>query len=211
MPPTAGTSAQLSNTTAAQLSKMSPWTLHQTTSTRLTDSEASCCPRKPPSKQNYLHVTVNPSKARRRRNKNWKPRHPLSKSQRLPTRWRTRMYQMICPHSSPPTVGYFAGAVINPDTGKSLEYQDLIKNEKYRDFGRDRVDYPFDVSTPTADLITSKLLFNSVISTEGAEFMTADIKNFNLNTHSTAMNTCNFGTKSASRFVSQQTSHQAAQ
>ena len=48
--------------------------------------------------------------------------------------------------------------------------------------GGDRVDYPWDVSTPTADLITTKLLLNSTISTKGAKFMTADIKIFYLNT-----------------------------
>eukprot|EP00957_Ditylum_brightwellii_P021115 1591585-Ditylum_brightwellii.AAC.1 len=34
--------------------------------------------------------------------------------------------------------------------------------------GNDQVEYPFDVSTHTADLVTAKLLMNSVISTEGA-------------------------------------------
>eukprot|EP00957_Ditylum_brightwellii_P145575 11084293-Ditylum_brightwellii.AAC.1 len=34
--------------------------------------------------------------------------------------------------------------------------------------GGDCVGYPFDVSTPTADLVTAKILMNSVISTEGA-------------------------------------------
>ena len=48
--------------------------------------------------------------------------------------------------------------------------------------GGDRVEYPHDVSTPTADMVTAKLLFNSVISTEGAKFLTVDIKNFYLNT-----------------------------
>ena len=48
--------------------------------------------------------------------------------------------------------------------------------------GGDRVEYPHDVSTPTADMVTAKLLFNSVISTEGAKFQTVDIKNFYLNT-----------------------------
>ena len=48
--------------------------------------------------------------------------------------------------------------------------------------GGDRVDYPWDVSTPTADLITTKLLLNSTISTKGAKFMTADINFFYLNT-----------------------------
>ena len=37
-----------------------------------------------------------------------------------------------------------------------------------------------DCSTPTADLLTVKLLLNSVISTPGAKFMTLDIKDFYL-------------------------------
>ena len=48
--------------------------------------------------------------------------------------------------------------------------------------GGDKIDYPFDVSTKTADLTTSKLLFNSVLSTPDAKFMTADIKDFYLGT-----------------------------
>jgi hypothetical protein len=48
--------------------------------------------------------------------------------------------------------------------------------------GGDKVDYPFDVSTKTADLTTAKLLFNSVLSTPNARFMTADIKDFYLGT-----------------------------
>ena len=37
--------------------------------------------------------------------------------------------------------------------------------------GGDRIDYPGDLHTPTADLTTAKLLFNSVISTPKARFM----------------------------------------
>ena len=33
----------------------------------------------------------------------------------------------------------------------------------------------YDVSTPTANLVTSKLLFNSVISTPGARFLTFNL------------------------------------
>ncbi len=46
--------------------------------------------------------------------------------------------------------------------------------------GGDRVHYPFDAGTPTANLLTIKLLINSVISTPGARFFTVDIKNFYL-------------------------------
>jgi hypothetical protein len=48
--------------------------------------------------------------------------------------------------------------------------------------GGDRIDYPGDVSTKTADLTTVKLLLNSVLSTPNAKFMTMDIKDFYLNT-----------------------------
>ncbi len=48
--------------------------------------------------------------------------------------------------------------------------------------GGDRVHYPYDAGTPTADLLTVKLLIKSVISTPGARFFTMDIKNFYLNT-----------------------------
>ena len=48
--------------------------------------------------------------------------------------------------------------------------------------GGDRINYPGDCGTPTADMLLVKILFNSIISTEGARFMTGDIKNFYLNT-----------------------------
>ena len=48
--------------------------------------------------------------------------------------------------------------------------------------GGDRVNYPGEVATPTADMLVAKLLFNSVISTKGGRFMTLDISNFYLNT-----------------------------
>jgi hypothetical protein len=48
--------------------------------------------------------------------------------------------------------------------------------------GGDRVHYPGDAGTPTADLLTIKLLLNSIISTPKAKFMTMDIKAFYLNT-----------------------------
>ena len=48
--------------------------------------------------------------------------------------------------------------------------------------GGDRVNCPDDCGTPTADLLTVKLLLNSVVSTPGAKFFTMDIKDFYLNT-----------------------------
>jgi hypothetical protein len=48
--------------------------------------------------------------------------------------------------------------------------------------GGDRINYPGEVATPTAEMLVAKLLFNSVTSTEGARFMTMDISNFYLMT-----------------------------
>ena len=53
------------------------------------------------------------------------------------------------------------------------------KEDPYRrrlTVGRDRINYPYDCGTPTVDLATVKYLFNSVISTPLAEFMTINIK-----------------------------------
>ena len=48
--------------------------------------------------------------------------------------------------------------------------------------GGDKVEYPHDVSTKTADLTTAKLLINSVLSTQDGRFMCIDIKDFYLGT-----------------------------
>ena len=48
--------------------------------------------------------------------------------------------------------------------------------------GGNLIAYPGDCGTPTVDLLTVKLLLNSIISTLGAKFMTIDIKDFYLNT-----------------------------
>ena len=46
--------------------------------------------------------------------------------------------------------------------------------------GGNWIHFPGDVTTPAADLITAKLILNSVLSTKNAEFMCADIDNFYL-------------------------------
>ena len=48
--------------------------------------------------------------------------------------------------------------------------------------GGDRINYSGAVATPTAEMLVARMLFNSVISTAGARFMTMDISNFYLNT-----------------------------
>jgi hypothetical protein len=46
--------------------------------------------------------------------------------------------------------------------------------------GGNLINYPGELSTQTADLTTSKLMWNSVLSTEGAKYMCLNIKNFYL-------------------------------
>jgi hypothetical protein len=48
--------------------------------------------------------------------------------------------------------------------------------------GGNLIQYPGDVSTRSADLTTSKCLWNSTISTECANYMCLDVKNFYLGT-----------------------------
>jgi hypothetical protein len=48
--------------------------------------------------------------------------------------------------------------------------------------GGNRINYLGDVSAPISDLTTAKLVINSVISTPGARYAGADIKNFYLGT-----------------------------
>jgi hypothetical protein len=47
--------------------------------------------------------------------------------------------------------------------------------------GGNLINYPHDVSTKTAGLITAKIMFNSTISTPGARFLVLNIKDFYLN------------------------------
>jgi hypothetical protein len=50
--------------------------------------------------------------------------------------------------------------------------------------GGSRIFYAADVSTKAADLTTTKILLNSVISTHDAKFLGIDIKDFYLGTNS---------------------------
>jgi hypothetical protein len=59
------------------------------------------------------------------------------------------------------------------------------KKDKYRTritMGGNLVNYPGDCGTPTADLLTVKLLLNSIIFTPNAKFMTLNLKDFYLMT-----------------------------
>ena len=48
--------------------------------------------------------------------------------------------------------------------------------------GRNLINYPREVGTTTVDMLTSKLIFNSILSTPYTKFMGIYIKNFYLKT-----------------------------
>jgi hypothetical protein len=48
--------------------------------------------------------------------------------------------------------------------------------------GGNLIDYPFELTTHTADMVSSKILWNSIISTKGAPFAGANINNMYLET-----------------------------
>jgi hypothetical protein len=59
------------------------------------------------------------------------------------------------------------------------------KKDPYRTqntMGGNLINYPGDCGTPTADILTIKSLFNSIVSTPHAKFMTINIKDFYLMT-----------------------------
>jgi hypothetical protein len=57
------------------------------------------------------------------------------------------------------------------------------KKDPYRtriNMGGNLIDYPGDCGTPTVGILTVKTLFNSIVSTPNAKFMTISIKHFYL-------------------------------
>ena len=89
------------------------------------------------------------------------------------------------------TIVYIHKSDVPQDHWKDVTYGRIVANfcpEKDDPYcirltaGGNRINFPGDCGTPTADLITVKILLNSVISTKTAKFMTIDIKDFYLNT-----------------------------
>ena len=69
--------------------------------------------------------------------------------------------------------------------GRNVTIIFLQKEDKHRvrlTVGGNIIDYPGNVSTPTVDLITAKILFNSVVSTPNSRFMCTDDKDLSFNT-----------------------------
>ena len=60
--------------------------------------------------------------------------------------------------------------------------QKAEKNRTQLTVGGNRINYPGEVGTPTADMLLIKILLNSVISTKNAKFMSIDVSSFYLNT-----------------------------
>ena len=72
------------------------------------------------------------------------------------------------------------------DRHKDVSYGRIVvdyrpqKDEPYRTrltVGGNLINYPGDVSTPTASITTAKLVINSTISTRGKRYMCCDVKN----------------------------------
>ena len=73
--------------------------------------------------------------------------------------------------SSDRTVTY-AKIIVN------FQPQKAYPNQVHITAGSNLITYPGELTTRTADLTTSNVLWNSVISTKGAKFAEEDIKNF---------------------------------
>ena len=89
------------------------------------------------------------------------------------------------------TIAFIQRSHVPHDRWTDVTYGRIVANfrpekeDPYRirlTVGGNRINYPGDCGTPTADMITVKILLNSVISTLNARFMTIDIKDFYLNT-----------------------------
>ena len=89
------------------------------------------------------------------------------------------------------TIFFISKSEIPKDRRNGITYGRIVvaykpnKQEPHRSrltVGGDRIVCIYDVSTPTADMQTIKLLWNSVLSTPGAKYFTLDISNFYLGT-----------------------------
>eukprot|EP00804_Cyclotella_cryptica_P008215 CCRYP_015150-RB/>CCRYP_015150-RB protein AED:0.19 eAED:0.17 QI:0/0/0/1/0/0/2/0/720 len=89
------------------------------------------------------------------------------------------------------TIVFISKADIPSDRWRDVTYGRIVanfcpeKDDPHRirlTVGGNRINFPGDCGTPTANMLTTKVLLNSVVSTVGARFMTIDIKDFYLNT-----------------------------
>eukprot|EP00804_Cyclotella_cryptica_P005738 CCRYP_000080-RC/>CCRYP_000080-RC protein AED:0.27 eAED:0.24 QI:0/0/0/1/0.33/0/4/0/743 len=89
------------------------------------------------------------------------------------------------------TMQYIRKRDIPKDRLKSVAYSKIVVVERPQKKEKELtcltvvgtyIDYPGNTAVPTSDLTTAKLLFNSVISTDGVTFQEGDLKIFYLNT-----------------------------
>ncbi|KAL9178273.1 hypothetical protein ACHAXT_001701 [Thalassiosira profunda] len=89
------------------------------------------------------------------------------------------------------TIRFIRRSDVPKDRRKDITYGQFVctfrpeKKDPFRTrftVGGDRINYPGEVVMPTAEMLVAKILFNSVVSTKNAKFMTMDISNFYLNT-----------------------------
>jgi len=89
------------------------------------------------------------------------------------------------------TIAFVAKHQIPQERRKEIMYRRIVCNYRLEKadpsqtritVGGDPITYPGDCGTPTADMLTVKLLFKSMVSTSGAKFMTINIKDFYLMT-----------------------------
>jgi hypothetical protein len=120
----------------------------------------------------------------------------LMKDPRLQPLW-TRGFGNECGRLSqgiqdiPGTDTCFFTTLINIPNDRKITYDKIVcdykryKKERERvrlPVGGDRLDYPGDITTSTADITTFKILINSTLSTKDAAMMMMDIKNYYLGT-----------------------------
>jgi hypothetical protein len=87
------------------------------------------------------------------------------------------------------TIAFMSKDMIPQNRRKDITYGRIVcdyrseKKDPYRTritMGGNLINYPDDCGTPTANLLTVKIMFNSVISMPNAKFMTINIKDFYL-------------------------------
>eukprot|EP00804_Cyclotella_cryptica_P028368 CCRYP_016432-RA/>CCRYP_016432-RA protein AED:0.27 eAED:0.27 QI:0/0/0/1/1/1/2/0/586 len=98
------------------------------------------------------------------------------------------------------TIVFIHKTTVPQDRWENVTYGHIVanfcpkKDDLYRTcltVGGNCINFPGDCGTPTADMITVKIVLNSVISTKNAKFMTIDIKDFFISTHQwCAQNSC---------------------
>jgi hypothetical protein len=89
------------------------------------------------------------------------------------------------------TIEFISQHEVPADRRKDVTYGQFVclvrpkkaePNQMQFTVGGDRINYPGEFATLTAEMLGAKMLFNSVISTKGARFMTMEISNFYLMT-----------------------------